>query len=377
MCKIKFAYTISGLFNSGGMERVLTQKANYLADVLGYDVTVITTDQNNRAPFFKLSDNVRHIDLGINYFASKKSRFWHLKKLSLKRLHKKRLQKVLQEEKFDVVDSLMDFDFGFLYKIKDKSKKVIEFHFSKYGKAIASRNAMFKKIQKIRADRWNKLVSRYDKFVVLTHEDASQWAGVRNIEVIPNFLDSITENTSPLKERKVVSIGRFDYQKGFDMLVEAWRVVHNKFPDWNLEIIGGGDHNDVQKMIAGYNLNGSVLVSAPTKDVASKYMASSIYVLSSRYEGLPMVLLEAMSYGLPVVAFECPCGPKDVIDSSFGVLCPNGDILSMANGICDIIGKFEGGVLNEMGRSARNSVQRFEKNRIMEVWDKMYRKLIE
>ncbi|MDE5552879.1 MAG: glycosyltransferase, partial [Muribaculaceae bacterium] len=225
---MKIAYTISGLFNSGGMENILTQKASYLADRLGYDVTIITTDQKGRESYFPLSDKVKRVDLGVNYCDFKDSKLWQIKKEQLKKVHRARLSEVLDAEKFDVCISLMDFDFDFLYKINDGSRKIIETHFSRYAKVLATPNRLMQFAQRVRTLSWKNRIRKYDRFVVLTHEDKAQWGDLPNIEVIPNFINTSPTNFASQDSKKIISVGRMDYQKGYDMLLNAWKIAQKK-----------------------------------------------------------------------------------------------------------------------------------------------------
>ena len=183
---MKIAYTISGLYNSGGMENILLQKANYLSDVLGADITIITTDQDNRETFFQVSPSINLVDLDINYFKFRKSKFWHIYKILLKRKHKRVLENYLIENEFDICVSLMDFDFAFLPLIKDRSIKIAEFHFSRYAKVYATKNKIKKICQYLRTFFWKRIIKKYDRFVVLTQQDKEQWGNMSNIVVIPN-----------------------------------------------------------------------------------------------------------------------------------------------------------------------------------------------
>ena len=330
---MKIAYTINGIFNSAGKERTLISRANYLADKMGHDVSIITTYQAGRAPFFCVSDKVKLIDLDVRYDKEENSRFRLIKNVFLKRIHRQRLQEILEREQFDIVDSLMDFDFGFLYKIKDRRRKIAEYHFYRYSKVKEARNKLFKFLQYLRVRTWKSTVKKYDRFVVLTHEDAGYWGNLPNIEVIPNFI-KLPENISSDDRKKIVlSIGRFTYQKGFDRLIDVWNIVHNNALDWKLKIIGGGDKDSIRRKIESYGLEDSVVLEDATPEIAREYCAGSLYVMTSRYEGLPMVLLEAMSYGLPVVSYDFPCGPVDIVKSGFGSLVPNGNVNRMASEI--------------------------------------------
>lgn len=370
---MKIAYTISGIYNSGGMENILLQKVNYLANVLGYDITIITTDQDHRPCFFHKSDKVRHLDLGINYYKYKNSRLWHVKKMYLKRIHKKRLDSLLRSEQFDISISLMDFDFSFLYKIKDKSKKIVEFHFQRYYKVNGTKNRLKQYLQYIRTCSWKKTISRYDKFIVLTNEDKEQWGDLDNICVIPNFTTNLGNLVTDISAKRIISVGRADYQKGFDVLIQAWKDVNREFPEWELAIYGGGQKEELMALIKKLNLEKSVMLYPATNDIKSEYLKSSVYVLSSRYEGLPLVLLEAMSYGLPIVSFSCPCGPKDIVKQDFGILVKPKDVKGLSEAMIDWIRNPEKRL--EASRTAFEEAKKYRIDNIMKYWEELFKSL--
>lgn len=367
---MKIAYTISGLYNSGGMENILIQKANYLADILGYNITIITTDQKSRPSFFSLSHKVNLIDLGVNYQDAKQSKLWHLKKLYLKKIHQKALTYYLKNNNYDIVISLMDFDFSFLYKIKDGSKKILEYHFAKYSKVNATNNIIKKIIQKCRADSWDKVVANYDKFIVLTKEDKEQWKNLDNVRVIPNFIKKLPNRKAELRNKRVISVGRADFQKGFDMLIDAWSIVSKNFPDWILTIIGGGDKASLQNQINKLCLSDSIKLLPPNPDIEEEYLDSSLYVMSSRFEGLPLVLLEAMSFGLPIVSFNCPCGPKDILKPDFSSLVDSGDIKGLARELMRWINNYS--YRKEAQYNAIREANKYTIEKTMKIWDTLF-----
>lgn len=330
---MKIIYCISGVYNSGGMERVLMAKTNYLAEILGYQVMIITTDQRGRLPFFSYSPKISFFDLNINYDKSRNRNICSkiiirgIKKI----IHKKRLSELLQKEAPDICVSMFDWDFSFLYKIKDGSRKIVEYHFSKNYKLIEAKNIIIYWLQKKRIEKWRSIVAKYDAFVVLTEEDKEAWGELNNIRVIPNPIIKMPPNVSTLSTKCVIAVGRLSYQKGFDLLIRAWEIVHTSFNDWQLCIIGNGEkEKELKELIENLQLSDSVYLKKATKDIAKEYLESSIYAMSSRYEGFPMVLLEAISYGLPIVSFSCPCGPQELIKGTFGSLVPVGDINSFA-----------------------------------------------
>ena len=368
---MKIIYCIHAVSNSAGMERILQQEANYFADVIGYEVVIVTTEQNGKRPFFPFSPQIRFVDLNIKYgdvaVVDKRNIIWkEIWKSVHKPIHKRRLRKVLFHEKADYVITLFNNDIGFIPSIKDGSKKIAWFHFTYTYKSIAARNFIVRAVQQIRCHVWKKDFSKFDHFVVLTEEDKNAWGNMKNITVIPNCIPSVPKEGSDCKTKRVISVGRADYQKGFDLLLKAWKIVAKKYPDWHLDIFGNGEKNDMECLILNNKLESCVSLHPATKEIASEYLNSSLYVLSSRYEGLPMVLLEAISYGLPVVSFQCPCGPKDIVREDFGTLVPNGDIQGLADAIMSWIAdenkRIQGGI------AARRDAEKYTQDEVMQKW---------
>lgn len=364
---MKIIYCIHSLFNSGGMERIVVNKANYLARQ-GFSVYIITAEQNGRTCFYPLESSIRHYDLGINY--SENSSF--IKKLLAyplkKRRHKAELTKLLFEIQPNVTISTMGNEAFFLYKIKDGSKKVLEIHFAKNYRLQQNRKGLWRIMDYYRSRQEEKLVLEYDRFVVLTQEDKIQWKNSTNIEVIPNFIKFNTGEKAQLNNRRLIAVGRFAYQKGFDRLIEAWKLVCAQVSDWKLCIYGDGELlEDIRQGIERYQLSRTVEIYRPTSQIAEAYLESSGLVLSSRYEGLPMVLLEAMSYGVPVVAFACKCGPRDIIEDGVdGILVKEGDVQALANGMMQFISQEE--LRKRLGRHASEKAKRFSEEVVMQKW---------
>lgn len=374
---MKIIYSICGLYNSGGMERIVTQKANYLADVFGYNVTIVTTDQKDRPVFFSLSTKVKHFDLGINYGDGEHDNMNVIKKVLGKKMktrqHFRKLNAFLCEEKADIVITTINNDLNLLLKIQDGSKKICEFHFSRQTKILEAPNALLRNIQRIRMVLWKRYFAKYDKFIVLTEEDKVAWGNLKNMIVIPNFVDEIPPYVSAKREKRVICVGRAVYQKGFDLMLDIWKFVMEKDTEWQLYIYGNGDKTALEDKKKNLGLTNSVHLMPATKTIDQEYDKSSIYALSSRYEGLPMVLLEAMSHGLPIVSFACPCGPKDVIKETFGSIVENGDTKSFSNVLLEWMhnpDKLELGSKNAYGE-----IQKYSKSAIMKKWNLLFKKI--
>ena len=203
------------------------------------------------------------------------------------------------------------------------------------------------------------------------------WGEIPTMRVIPNA--AVINESCPISEctaKRVIAVGRLDYQKSFDRLIDAWRIVHEEAPDWRLDIFGQGEWRDsLQAMIDSAGLDDCVALNAPTKNIAAEYAASSILVMSSHYEGFPMVMVEGMAHGLPAVSFDFKCGPRDIIrDGIDGSIVPDGDIPALARAILRLIG--DEGLRKEMGHAARDVVSRFSPESVTEKWVALYDELL-
>ena len=378
---MKLIYCICSLQNPGGMERVLLNKVTYLTGRLHWDVTIVTTDQKGRPAFYPFPDAVRMVDLGINY-TDDNGKHPLLKiagYLQRRRRHRKLLTKLLMKERADIVVSLYPSESSFIPDIKDGSKKVLELHFCKFFRLQYGRSGLLGLIDRWRTRQDEKIVGKFDKFVVLTNEDKGYWGQLPNIEVIPNAAMHIGNKYSDSTAHRIIAVGRLDYQKGFDRLIEAWALIqkHKKYKDWNLDIFGQGEwHDMLQQMIERHGLQDNTHINRPTRDIGTEYAKSSLLVMSSNYEGFPMVMIEAMACGLPVVSFDFKCGPKDIIkDSINGLLVPNGNIDALAQAMMKIMDNDT--YRKELSLNARQVVSTYSEDTVMEKWVKLFNSLVE
>lgn len=376
---MKIIYCTHSTYNPGGMERVLYNKVKYFSEQMHWDVTVVTTDQHNRLPFYPFPESVRMIDLGINYSEDNVKRtfgkiYGYLKK---RKKHRRLLEELLMQEKADIVVSLYPSESSFIPYIKDGSRKVLEIHYCKFFRLQYGRKGLLGAIDKWRTWQDERIVRRFDKFVVLTNEDRGYWGNLPNIEVIPNAAMFVADRYSDVSVKRVIAVGRLDYQKGFDRLIQAWEIVNKsgKYDDWRLDIFGQGDWKDMlQGMIDKKGLNGSAFINKPTKNIGDEYANSSMLVMSSNYEGFPMVMIEAMACGLPVVAFDFKCGPKDIIrNEENGLIIHNGDIKALADGIMKLMEDTEN--RKRMSLNARKIVDTYSEKAVMEKWIGLFNNL--
>ena len=374
---LKIVYVTPALYMAGGVERVLTLKANYFADCFGYDITIILTEGQGKPLFYPLSDKIKVINLNIGFeelwtcsFAKKI--FVYLKK---QRQFKKALTKELMSIRPDFTISLLRREINFINDICDGSRKIGEMHINRSNyRNFEANDSNF--VKSIFAKFWMRsLVSKLrklDSFVVLTEEDKSAWPELRNIYVIPDPLSFIPTQYSSLTEKRIIAVGRYAYQKGFDLLLQAWAKIEKQFPDWDIAIFGDGNCEPYKQQLEELGVDPSRChLNGPTTDIQKEYVNSSVFAFSSRFEGFGMVLVEAMACGLPVVSFACPCGPKDIIkDGEDGLLVENGNVEAFAGSLSQLMQNPS--LCQSMATAGKANVQRFYMNHIAMRWKNLF-----
>ena len=373
---MKLIYCTHSTYNPGGMERVLLNKVTYLSQLSEWEVAVVTTDQHQRPPFYPFPEKVRMTDLEINYSEDNEKGAWKkiISYLRKRKEHKRKLTALLLKEKPDIVVSLYPSESSFIPDIKDGSRKVLELHYCKFFRLQYGRKGLLGWIDKLRTRQDEQIVRRFDKFVVLTNEDRGYWGDLPNIEVIPNAAMHVSDAYSDVMNKRVIAVGRLDYQKGFDRLIQAWELVQHtgKFTDWKLDIYGQGEWQEMlQQMIDKAELQNIVCLNRPTKQIGEEYVKSDMLVMSSNYEGFPMVMIEAMACGLPVVSFDYKCGPKDIIQTGInGLLVPNGDIQALADAMMKVM---EDEAYRKMlSLNARKVVDTYSEQAVMAQWIRLF-----
>lgn len=385
--KINIVYCIPDLFRPGGIERIISMKTNYLAEYNNgnnYTITIITTGQGKRPTYYDFSNKIKFIDLDINYDEivsySFLKRSWVRRKKRIE--HKRKLEKVLKEISADIVISTFTHDAAFLPSIKDGSKKILEFHFSKGYKFQRAKTENWSFIFRLaygylsfREER--TIPKKYDAFVVLTKEDQDAWSTIRPDTIsIPNIIPILSNEKSIKKNKIVIAVGRLDNQKGFDRLIDLWDLVKKEYPDWSLHIFGTGEDKDkLELQIRNKQLQNQIHIFPPEKNIAQRYIESSIFVMTSRFEGFPMVLLEAMSFGLPSVSYLFKCGPKDAIEDGVnGFLVEEGNKQIFADKIITLIKNQD--LRKQMGDNASKVTQKYTYEIIMHKWIDLFQNIL-
>lgn len=377
---MKITYIYTALVTRGGADRVITNKANWLAEH-GYDVMIITDTQMGRAPVYPLSSKVvlhdLAIDFSLEYGHSLPVRAWWYFKLM--RQYRRKLKEALLKRQSDIVITTLGRDLDFLTKINDGSVKLGESHiarqFSRNFHLMEQKGGLHKMIAKIWRKKQERDVSRLDALVLLTQEDANSWEGVTKTFVIPNPTPFYPEKSSSCESHKAICVGRLNEQKGYEYLIDAWAIVSRRHPDWVLNAYGSGEIKEqLQERINEKGISNTLILNEPTSDIIDKYLESSLYVMSSRFEGFPMVLLEAMSCGLPCVSFDCPNGAKDIIQNGRnGILVEYLNVMQLAEGICQLIE--DTSLRKQYGKTAKEGVVEYLPDSIMKSWIELFESL--
>lgn len=373
----RIVYIVGDLSYPNGMSRVLSQKVNYLAEKTDCKIYVVLTENASMPHYYQLSSKVEYVNFDINFeviqtmplYRKVWNYYWKA------RQYKRMLTDYLMQVRPDITVSVLRREINFINDIHDGSKKIGEIHFNRQSYRVFNKSFLPAFVNRFVTKKWksslDQQVRRLDRFVVLTHEDERMWTGFQNVVVIPNPIILFPKVHSDCSRHHAIAVGRYTWQKGFDMLINAWRSVYQRHPDWVLDIYGAGEKETYCEQVERKGLSSVVNCHGAEADIFSKYAESSIFVLSSRYEGLPLVLGEAMATGLPIVSFSCPCGPKDIIsDGKDGILVENGNIEKLSDSICYLIENEE--VRKEMGRKGIVSAERFREDRIMQKWIELF-----
>lgn len=375
--KLKIVYVTPALYMAGGVERVLTLKTNYFAEHFGYDITIILTEGINKPLFYPLSEKIKIINLNIGFeelwsCSFLKKIFVYLKK---QRRYKKALTNELMRLRPDITVSLLRREINFITEIQDGSRKIGEMHINRANyRNFNTEHANI--VKRIFAKFWShSLLShlkKLDTLVVLTEKDCEAWVELDNVIVIPDPLSLSPSSLSPLTEKRVIAVARYSYEKGIDLLLKAWAKTEKNVSDWRLDIFGDGDRTCYEHLIDELSIDRSrCQLHARTNDVETEYRKSSIFVLSSRFEGFGMVITEAMACGLPVVSFDCPWGPRSIItDGEDGILVENGSIDTLA--LCLTMLMNDDKLRQSLATSSVQSVRRYELSNIAKRWMSLF-----
>lgn len=381
--KYSIVYCTPALYSAGGTERVVTMKANYFAESLGYEVSIILTEGYGIPPFFPLSDKVHVINLNLGFEELWEKPFWVKVVLYLKKQH--RYRKMLRAELIrispDITISTLRREINFINDIDDGSVKIGELHLSR-ANFRGSGNGSSNVLRRWFHTWWRKgLVTslrKLGKFVTLTDKAMSEWPELSNTVMIPDPLTlDVNVQSTQQESKRVIAIGRYAYEKGYDLLLRAWALVEKQYPDWSLDVFGMGNRQPYEQLLAELNLNPEKCrLHGVLSDVKKEYQNGSLLVLPSRTEGFGLVLLEAMAFGIPVVAFDCGSGPSSIIsDGENGFLVQPFDIRVFAERMMQLLE--DDGLRRTMGNNGIQKARQYTIDKIGLQWKQLFDDLMQ
>lgn len=381
---MKIVYCLPQLYRPGGIERIVSIKANYLADVLGYEVVLILANQQNRTPFYRISDKIHLYDLEIDYDAILYLPLIKrvISKQKLQKEHRAKLEDLLFRIKADIVISTLGNEASMIPSLKDGSRKVLEFHFCKGHKRKMANAFRFGFITKLAYyfrcwQEENLIIPKYDRFVVLTNEDLQSWKKhVANVLCIPNIIPFDNIERTTLNNKIVLSVGRLDAQKNFSKMITLWEQVCKQNKEWQLHIYGEGDDREkIEKIIKEKKLESTVFLKGNSNNLLNVYKEASIFTMTSAYEGMPMTMLEAKAIGLPVVSFAFPCGPKDLIDDGKdGYVVEVGDDEKYVSSLLELMN--DSNLRNKFGENSYLRARQYRSRAVMDMWNNLFISLV-
>lgn len=371
---MKIVYLFHIYANKAGTERVLIDKMNWLSEH-GFNVIALSYEQGDHPYSFPISPKVQCVDLNVRFFSL--YRFSTPKRLLMEWVQRRRLshrmRDFLQQHRPDIVicTTYNSFEIEILSNLCPNLN--IHFWIEAHCTFLESfRTDMLYKLTHLKRPFSQSMLSKVSGVVALTEGDAKEWRKVVDrVEIIPNMVDlNRTGKSADILCQHVIYVGRFSDQKGLPDLLRIWRLVHARYPDWLLDMYGAGLMKEsFIHEIEGQDLG--ILIHEPDANIVERYLESSIHLLPSVYEPFGLVIVEAMSCGLPVVSFDCPYGPASIItDGVDGFLISNRDVEAFAERVCQLIDDKD--LRYRMGVAALQSSQRFSTERIMPMWKELF-----
>jgi len=375
---VRIVYCLDNLYAQGGIVKITIIKANAFAAIEGYEVTMIVLDEE-QPPMIPLDSRIKIICLNIGYCRlSQTNRLkLHWQELCLKWKHFSKLYKELNLILPDVVISTGQSGCHLLQYVRISSRpmKIREFHFIRNFMDYQC-YSMMSKIRNLTMKCYDQITHfwGYDTIVILTEYDKQMnWKNFEDkVVVIPNPMTAEPSKFSNGESKIAIAVGRLSIEKNFGELIKIWGKVVKKHPDWHLQIFGDGWlKHDLEKQVERCTYRENVHLMGASNNVLDRMSEASIYLMTSEFEGFPLVLIEAMSVGIPIVSYDCPCGPRCIItDYSNGFLVSLHDEDQMAQKICLLIENEDERKL--MGQRALSKSADFELDMIISRWERLF-----
>lgn len=376
---MKIVYCLNSICYFGGIERVTISKANALAEMPGNEVWIIVTE-NYFAPVLPLSEKVRLVDLKVGYYLNQSKNVFMsmLQDIVRRHTHKERLTPVLEKIAPDVVIAVGQCEKYLVPTVRLASNPVFirEVHYYKHYRRDFADTAVKKILARL--VEWYDFgwkCKKYDAIISLTETDRQcYWQGNPKVRVMPNPIIARPSRRSSTTQKVVMAAGRLEEQKNFSALLRIWQRVELRHPDWSLQIWGEGEQRSLlEELIDSLGLK-YVRLMGYSPDVIEHYPDASLFAVTSHYEGFALMIVEAMAAGLPVVSYDCPCSPRDLIhDGESGYVVAQEDEEAMADRICKLIE--DEGLRNNMGEKSWEASTSYGLDTVAQQWMNLFEEL--
>ncbi len=373
---MNIAYVISSLSVCGGLQRIITDKVNELINSPGINIFILcTADSPTKTTAFPIDSRV-HIEYNQNYFQPGNTTFarnpvlFGIKLLQWRRSRSKEIKDFVRKNKIDII--VYNTYNAHLLPTRPGCRIILESH-------TARTSTVFRKKRK-----FDRRLRSAEVVAAITAADCARWPEARRAVSIPNFTNIKPVAPYNPDTQRVMAAGRLDVQKGFDILVSAWRRVAREHPDWVLDIFyvpyTGLEVADLLSQINEAGLSHCINLCEATPDMPAALAEHSLFVLSSRYEGFGLVLIEAMACGVPCVSFDCPEGPSEIIkDGHDGWLVPFRGLSdekradNLADALCRAITDRDARI--RFSCAAMESVRRYSPEAVIPRWTALFNSL--
>ncbi|MCG2779431.1 MAG: glycosyltransferase [Weeksellaceae bacterium] len=356
---MKIFILIDQLHSHGGIEKLVAMKANYWTDIFGYEVKIISTEQGELATVYNLSGEVQQVDLNISYNRSRS--FFHPENLKKLWINKNRLLKIIRRNKPDFILVASHIPMTYLLPfLKTDAIKVKEFHYSKFSQQRSWKEKIFEAVEKY-----------YDYLVVLSREEKMFYTS-QNALVIPNPVNNEDRVLTPILQRKNIAVAalRFAPVKQIEKMVEVWELFYRQNPSWELHLYGetGNEYyGELLRMVTSKKLESTIVFKGQSDDIHRVFCESQVLLMTSSQECFPMVILEAQSCGVPVVSFDSPTGPRNIINhNKDGILVDLNNVQAFAHALDELVNNPEN--LMEMSQAAVHNAQHYQIDKVMNLW---------
>tara|TARA_B100001059_G_C17836435_1_gene588500 strand:+ start:3917 stop:4999 length:1083 start_codon:yes stop_codon:yes gene_type:complete len=343
-------FVISSL-RQGGAERVVSLIANELTQINNFSVNIITV--NKAMPAYALSSSVTLHDLQVRNNKT-------LPLNSIERVFK--TTKKIREIKPDIIISFMT---------ATNCETIIASKIVRKPLIISERSNPYFSCVNIFWKAWRRIGYPFvDRLVCQTQGSKDFYSWVKRTTVIFNPVRNIkTQLCTNKKEPFILAVGSLKPEKGFDLLIKAFAlaVTNNKTLNWKLIIVGeGSERSNLEKLIVDLRLESKVALPGASKNVDDYYSTASIFALSSKYEGMPNVLVEALSCGLPCISFDCDYGPSEVLANESGVLIENGNVYAFSSKLEELMAEPQ--IRRLLSQRAKKRAKAFHLTSITHQW---------